>query len=811
MNQNYKNNEYEILDNGNAGYQPRYPLTKAPYSELRNMNYKDWMNRCPNRIAVVPAEGYDVNIRDAVITSINILTSLLSLAIPVAGVAGGIISAIFGWLWPTNTEEVWQAFMSAVEDLVDQKIDDFAREQAIARLRGMHGVLELYETAVSNLQKDPQNERLKENVRDQFVATNTFVVGSLPLFRVRGYEVPMLVAYAEAANLHLLLLRDAVKFGTSWGMDAATVNGYQRNLETGITVYTDSCVETYNKGIEKTKTLKANVKDYDRYPWAQYHDLLPSLGGSPEKDFQNIENWNLLNSFQRDMTLMALDLVSIWPTYNSKEYPLPVKAQLTREIYTDLRGCYAGDINSTEAQIVRPPHLFTFFQSATLYTGNNPFTPYVGIQQSGHYTLGPSFTTAVNGISEGAPNTVTANPSDAIINKVDIDTGNELYRFMFYQENYTQPFKTVGENSSLGYVRTINRIPIEGDQTLANHRMSWISGSLRPASTGPMGTQIPPYISCAALGWTHISANRDNRIVSDRITQIPAVKAYWNRGAFSVVRGPGSTGGDLVRLSSSGEVSIKVRPSRTGIFNYRVRIRYAAVASGKLNVKKYVNHIHASTTYDYKQTTAGNLTYSSFQYLEVYNFTLAESQFEVWLTNETGGPIYIDKIEFIPLTPKPEPKPIVPDGTYQIVTALNNSSVVDLDQSPTPPNWASPRNVQLWGNGNATNQKWKFVYDESKYAYQIINLANPKEVLTWSFNVERLSEVNAVPNQQDNRQYWIPEHAGNGYFYLKNMEDANEAYGALDVSNASTANGTKIIYNGFNGGTSQKFKLNRLS
>ncbi|MFD4853974.1 insecticidal delta-endotoxin Cry8Ea1 family protein [Bacillus mycoides] len=802
MNQNYKNNEYEILDNDNTVYQPRYPLAQAPDSELRNMNYKDWLAKFPDRAPVIPAESYNADLREAIITSINILTSLLSLTIPVAGVAGGIISAMLGWLWPTNTEAVWEAFMDAVEALVDQKIDDFARSQAIGKLRGIHDVLELYETAVSNLQKDPQNEALKETVRTQFIATNTFIVGSLPSLRPPGYEVPMLASYAQAVNLHLLLLRDAVKFGTSWGMESATVAGYQGDLETGILFHTDNCVKTYNKGIEKTKMLKANVKDYDRYPWAQYHDLLPSLGGTPEKDFQNVENWNLLNSFRRDMTIMALDLVSIWPTYNSKEYPLPVKAQLTREIYTDLRGCYAGDINSTEAQIIRPPHLFTFFKSATLYTGTPPIFPYVGIQQSGHYTLGPSFTTTVKGTSEGAPNTVTATPSDAIINKVDIDTGNELYRFMFYQENYTQPFKNVGENSSLGYVRTINRIPIEGNQTLANHRISSISGSLRPASSGgPMVGQIPPYISCAALGWTHISANLDNKIVSDKITQIPAVKGFGLGGNAKVIPGPGSTGGDLVQLPNPGYVKIAI-PAARNTQSYRVRIRYASSQAGTLRVIKWRDGTYTHAFYNVPQTYSSLLTYGAFKYLESFAIT-PDTNIEVWLENSGGGPIIIDKIEFIPLTPMPDPELKVPVGTYQIITALNNSSVVDMMRNQ------SIRNVQIFGNGNGTNQKWNFVYDASKAAYQIKNIANENLVLTWSYDVERPFDVNATTNYYWNRQYWIIEDAGNGYVYLKNKEDLNIG---LNVKNANTANGTLINAVSFNSGTSsQKFRMNRLN
>ncbi|WP_240527638.1 insecticidal delta-endotoxin Cry8Ea1 family protein, partial [Bacillus cereus] len=102
-----------------------------------------------------------------------------------------------------------------------------------------HDVLELYQTALDNLQKDPQNERLKETVRMEFVAANGYITGSLPLFRVDEYQVPMLVTYAQAANLHLLLLRDVVAFGKSWGLESYTVEGFEKDLKKRIWEYTD--------------------------------------------------------------------------------------------------------------------------------------------------------------------------------------------------------------------------------------------------------------------------------------------------------------------------------------------------------------------------------------------------------------------------------------------------------------------------------------------------------------------------------------------------------------------------------------------
>ncbi|WP_396135563.1 insecticidal delta-endotoxin Cry8Ea1 family protein, partial [Bacillus thuringiensis] len=40
---------------------------------------------------------------------------------------------------------------------------------------------------------------------------------AIPLFSIRNQEVPLLMVYAQAANLHLLLLRDASLFGSEWG------------------------------------------------------------------------------------------------------------------------------------------------------------------------------------------------------------------------------------------------------------------------------------------------------------------------------------------------------------------------------------------------------------------------------------------------------------------------------------------------------------------------------------------------------------------------------------------------------------------
>ncbi|MES1053907.1 hypothetical protein FOA24_34340 [Bacillus thuringiensis] len=176
-----------------------------------------------------------------------------------------------------------------------------------------------------------------------------------------------------------------------------------------------------------------------------------------------------------------------------------------------------------------------------------------------------------------------------------------------------------------------------------------------------------------------------------------------------------------------------------------------------------------------------------------------DKDLEIWLENTGGGPIYIDKIEFIPVNPIEEVPPPVPPGIYQIVTALNNSSVVDMDPST--------KNVYLWQNGNANNQKWRVVYDSRTDAYQFKNLLNENLVLTWNAPGQSYNVV-AATNQQLNTQYWKVQDAGNGYVYLRNQ---HPSYRVLDVDHSNTANGTNIQAYAYNGSNAQKFRLVKLS
>ncbi|OOR09355.1 hypothetical protein BW897_28085 [Bacillus cereus] len=138
----------------------------------------------------------------------------------------------------------------------------------------------------------------------------------------------------------------------------------------------------------------------------------------------------------------------------------------------------------------------------------------------------------------------------------------------------------------------------------------------------------------------------------------------------------------------------------------------------------------------------------------------------------------------------------IQEGVYQMVSALNDSSVVDLNQTN--------ENVTLWSNNGGGNQAWKFVYDSNRSAYQIKSIANENLVLTWAHYSSNRDNVIATSNRYGAEQYWIPEHTGGGYYRLRNSANPD---GALDVIGSSTENGTNILYWSYNGANNQKFKL----
>ncbi|PGU98125.1 insecticidal delta-endotoxin Cry8Ea1 family protein, partial [Bacillus cereus] len=670
MSSNYNNDEFEIMANGGMAYQPKYPLAQEPGSEFQGMNYKDWMNRCANGELGELFVDSDA-VKNGLVAGLGIVSFALSVSFPIAAAAVGIISIMLPFLWPdqagtpgtTEAQFTWDQWLTAGEELVAQKVDASVKNRAIDTIKVLQSRILDYQQAICNLQTDPDNEVYKADVRREFNDAEDQAKAAVIQFENSNYAIPLLADYAQAANLHLLLLRDVVKFGESWGFTALQVQQYYSNTGVGnpgmkqlLATYTDHCVRYYKKGLE------------NRYATG---------------------NWNKFNDYRRNMTIMVMDIVSVWPTYDPRVYTLPTKSQLTRTVYTPLMISSLANIPSIseiEFQVVAPPSLLKWLILIEFYTQQKGTTEnFSGQRQGWAYTTGRALDQEFKGDISGThigslllPNSKQGPYVWAI----------ELYGSGFLLDGYPYLDKlgffnfklTNSEDQKISFLpgdivdgttvtlglpckpnnndcdpcNPCNTLPINlsnpcNDKSLYSHRFSYLGAY----PTLPINSWTPINLGNFSFGWTHVSADYENQIDAEKITQIPAVKGYKMENNTKVIKGPGSTGGDVVKLAGDGYGGVlSIQMTEQVQKGYQLRIRYALSSDQPqwLVVTRSGGDYEVFTLVE--PTYSGdplNLTYDSFGYITLPD-SLPPTPLEEWeISLSATESIIIDKLEFIPI------------------------------------------------------------------------------------------------------------------------------------------------------------------
>ncbi|PGM87574.1 insecticidal delta-endotoxin Cry8Ea1 family protein, partial [Bacillus cereus] len=664
MNQNYNNNAYEILDNGGRGCQTRYPFSQPPCSEAAPSNF------CSNTALL---SGFSNNVRNALIIGTGISWAVLGVAGPYASVAAGILNVIIPYLWPEDVETTqpqfsWDQLMEATVELINKAIAEEAKRDAIDALQILEINVNHYNTALCNYRQNPDKDIYKSTLRNAF--TNVEIKAREAISKLDDnpatHAIQFLPSYAEAANIHLLLLRDVVQHGESWGFTSIQVQQYYDNppgrpgnpgMKQLVGPYTDYCVRWYNAGLQE-----------------QYQT----------------GDWNKFNNYRTMMTVTMLDIVSFWPNYDPIVYPILPKSELTRTVYTPLLG-YSGNllnpqipIATAESNLVDIPRLFPWLRELRIDSKTRPggFGTYIsGRQPVIQYTLGnEQMEGGFRGeLGETRETLRIPSPQDKddvwricttyACHGVEGGSAPLVYGWSFaFTKSADQALYDQSPMPGPMGLPCIKRTsdpcdpcsPCEkelpnlsipcNDKNLYSHRFSYLGA----------GFEYSPIFGYSALwyfsyGWTHVSADPNNLIDLEKVTQIPAVKANLLTGNARVIKGPGSTGGDLVELSSGTEqkrIDIPVTIP-AGARSYRIRIRYASDMNTNLLV-------FLSTTFDEftapaTTTNMTNLTYNKFGYLETIDYLSDQATdfaetLRIYATGSNDSGIFLlDKIEFIPI------------------------------------------------------------------------------------------------------------------------------------------------------------------
>ncbi|MDO6632218.1 RICIN domain-containing protein [Bacillus thuringiensis] len=252
---------------------------------------------------------------------------------------------------------------------------------------------------------------------------------------------------------------------------------------------------------------------------------------------------------------------------------------------------------------------------------------------------------------------------------------------------------------------------------------------------------------------------------------------------------------DLKLAHESGQISIinlhkpndwkNATPSQKERFKTLLKkYNVKAVFAGHYHTRKGYSSAYRDYFGDVPVFLSGSVTQKSYLIAEYNGFNLSVYLVE---NNDWKNKKLEKRIEINP--------PL--NGTYVIETDLNHKKVVYLD--------FESGHTKLQTDKNNQSQKWNFLYDKSKGAYQIKSELNSNLVLS-SQGAEK--PAIGVDNNRKDEQYWELEIQKDNNYIIKNKKDTNLV---LDVVSGATQDETIIQVHPRMGSDSERFNLSLAS
>ena len=321
--------------------------------------------------------------------------------------AGAFLSLLVEIFWPggDNPNSVWESIESRVETLVNQKIDASVYSQTEADLTGLQNVL-------ANYAGSAKPGHTTEFTSQNWTTARGLFAQRMPHFRAKGSELLLLPLWAQAANMHLSLLRDGVLFGMSWGWDGTDHDSVVAELKAAITDYTAWAPRIFGWGISGQL----------------------SAGGV---NYYSCQPFRASNKFHQQMVPAVLDVAQLWPLFDPTIHlgpATPDEVYLTSEIYSDpwRTADNSGLFLLPWQHPTRPPAQITVWSEPNLIDAVQVAYPDGG---------GPDGVTqtARMGAGSGNPTTISVNPGNPVTT-VNVWAGDVVQGLQFtFKDGTTTP------------------------------------------------------------------------------------------------------------------------------------------------------------------------------------------------------------------------------------------------------------------------------------------------------------------------------------------------------------------------------------
>ena len=145
----------------------------------------------------------------------------------------------------------------------------------------------------------------------------------------------------------------------------------------------------------------------------------------------------------------------------------------------------------------------------------------------------------------------------------------------------------------------------------------------------------------------------------------------------------------------------------------------------------------------------------------------------------------------------------IDNGTYTIISELNNDKVVDLKSAKV----SNCNNIHLYDRNNTQAQKWiikKNTQDNSYTIYTELNNNYALDIKNGKIN--NGSNIQLYRSNNTKAQKWIIKNEGDNTFSIRSF--SNQDY-TIDVASGKSANGTNIQLYKYNGTKAQLFRIEK--
>ncbi|UYX56166.1 insecticidal delta-endotoxin Cry8Ea1 family protein (plasmid) [Bacillus thuringiensis] len=727
-------------------------------------DYLELMNEIKDSIISGDLDDIGGKIVDGTLTFEDVARTAIITGVGEIPFVGSFFSAFLGLLWPSHAltlQEIWDGIKEKVEALIDEKLAEDKYNTLVSLLEGLSKQSTDLKKAIINHPKSPKKLASEREVQENtlktlFWSTHTAYNTNVPSFAVKGYEVLSLPLYTQAANAHLLLLRDGLINADNWGFDDEDKKDITTYLKENIIIYSQTVRDNFKKGIDDQKT-KAN-KITDKELMKLYGD------GNDPRDAQYYYRptyiANQVNKYIRGMTLTVLDFVAFWPTYDPTLYASKVSTQLARYVYSDYIGCpYKGEFHGYD-----PDELV---QSMDIGGGSYPgeltqleiwsYDRIDSVINSFKEEVGYYNWDKVGGTG-GTKSTLTISDSNPI---VAVKTGSQWtpssLTFTYSNGQTTTCGKGIGA-------------AIWNDYKFKGHKLAALKGWGLNTNAG-----FNSLDSCVL--WFQTLDTTQHNVIGEKIyTCVPAMKLdHLDRFEPQTEY---LNGGKAMKTTQKGaSITYKIQTVVSG--TYKVRYRLSTTDHITLKIGYKINPEDNFTYGDPTNITpvpepdpnSGNGVipgeYGNYKVIDGPTIKLQEGRNIVQLVNVSEGSFSLDKLEFMIQSADPF-DPLMGEC---VVVAKHSSKVLSF------PNDINNGNVVQQKNDGAYGKIWKFEYDTSTSSYKIINSSG--RVLSLDDDNQ-----NVVQNNDHGlkKQRWTLENSNDlGYYWIRNLENGL----VLDVGSSS--------------------------